>query len=458
MKNKLDSFLTKHYSSDLFSYQHIFKMLFPIILDTFFISAISMLTTSMISSSSESSVAAVSLITPINMLLITAISALASGGTVVIAQYKGRNDHTKILSTAGHTLLFTFLSALVLNCITIFFSSFIVNQLFFGASTIVLEKATSYLIGTSIANIILAIYVGVFSIFRGMGETKICLYLTVFLNFTYFILSFFFINILHLDIMGTILAFNIARMLGAIVAIYYLFMKKNRILLMTKEYLCSFNPTLLKSILKISLPFSAEQCFFYGGAIIGQMIIADLGTQIIASNAIANSLFSLISATPIAVGTLATTIIGQCIGAEQKELARWYGSKLIHLGTFLVILSTLIFIPFHSWLIQLYQPDPSSISSIILLLLIALIPMPFVWSMSNITPHILRSAGDATYSSFISLLTMWSVRIGLGYILAITLNYGINGIWIAMSAEWLVRFCLFYFRYKSNRWLNKQTI
>lgn len=85
-KKYWEHFLHKQFSSDMFSYQEIFKMLFPLILDMFFINVISMLTTSMISSSSEASVAAVSMINPVTTLVLCLLNAIAAGGTVVVAQ------------------------------------------------------------------------------------------------------------------------------------------------------------------------------------------------------------------------------------------------------------------------------------------------------------------------------------------------------------------------------------
>lgn len=458
MKQKLDLFLKIHFSSDIFTYRQIFQMLFPIILDTFFISAISMLTTSMISSSSQESVAAVSLISPITVLIICIINAVAGGGTVVVAQYKGKNDEDQILQAAGQTLILTVITSLILNIIIIGMSSTIVTTFFGNVEEAVIEKAILYLIGVSISAIIFSVYAGVFSVFRGIGNTKICLQLTIFLNISYFLLCFLFVNIFKWDILGTVLALNLARVIGLIVSIFYLFFKKNRELLITRKHVFQFRLHLIQSIFKISIPFSAEQCFFYGGAIIGQIIIADLGTQVIAANAIATSVFGVVSAAPLAVGTLAITIIGQCVGAEKRELARWYGEKFIYLSTFLVLISIIISLPLRIFLIQLHQPDPTSISVIMILLLIAMIPMPFVWPMSNITPHVLRSAGDAVYASVVSLVTMWSIRVGLGYLLAITCNLGINGIWIATSSEWVVRYFLFKYRFKGTKWLMKKTI
>lgn len=433
-------------------------MLFPLILDMFFINVISMLTTSMISSSSEASVAAVSMINPVTTLVLCLLNAIAAGGTVVVAQYKGKGNQEKIRESCGHTLLVTIGISLIICTLLIAFASPIVRILYGNAEPLVISKSIQYLSGVSVSLIIYSLYSAVFAIFRGLGETKTCLRLTIYINVSYFIFSFIFINILHWDIMGTILALLLARLLGSAVSAYHLFIKKNRLIYLQKSDIIRFDAGIFHSMLKISIPFGSEQLFLYGGSILVQKYLVELGTASVAANAIASSLFGLFYAAPYAVGNLATTVIGQCIGAGRKDLAKWYGKKLIYMGTILVLLSLAIFIPLIPWLLTWYHPSEQAVPLIIHLLWIAIIPMPFFWAMSNIMPYTLRSAGDAVYSSVISLITMWFIRVGAGYIAAIPMGYGVEGAWVCMSLEWVIRFFLFLIRFKGNAWLNKKTI
>lgn len=458
IKSKIDGFLNAQFSSTMFTYQEIFKMLFPLILDMFFINVINMLTTSMISSSSEASVAAVSMINPITTLVLCLSGAIAAGGTVIIAQYKGRGDQLKINESCGHTILITVGITDAICVVLILFASPIVNVLYGNAEPLVVSKSIEYLVGVSISLLFFSVYSAIFAIFRGLGETKICLNLTIFINVSYFIFSYIFINLMHLDVFGTALALILARLLGSGVSVYHLFLKKNRLLHLKWSDILHFNAKIFRSMLKISVPFGSEQLFFYGGGIIVAKFMVELGTANVAANAIGSSLFGLAYAAPMAVGNLATTVIGQCVGANRRDLARWYGKKLVHLGTGLVVLSLAIFIPLMSWLLGFFHPSPETVPLIIQLMWIVLIPMPFFWATSNIMPYVLRSAGDAVYSSVVSLITMWLIRVMASYIVAIPMGFGIHGVWVCMSLEWVVRFFCFRIRFKGEKWLNKQTI
>ena len=68
-------FLTRQLSTDQFTYKQIIGMTIPLVLDQLFIYAISLLTMSMISSSGQDSVTAVSLVTPINFMIDKTVNA-----------------------------------------------------------------------------------------------------------------------------------------------------------------------------------------------------------------------------------------------------------------------------------------------------------------------------------------------------------------------------------------------
>jgi Na+-driven multidrug efflux pump len=109
-------------------------------------------------------------------------------------------------------------------------------------------------------------------------------------------------------------------------------------------------------------------------------------------------------------------------------------------------------------ILKLYQAPEETLSIIYTLLFTAIIPMPFFWAVSSIMPCVLRSAGDSNFSSIFSLITMWIVRVGLGYVIAISLGLGVQGVWISMGIEWAVRTVVFYLRYRSDVWLSKESL
>ena len=433
-------------------------MTIPLVLDQLFIYAISLLTMSMISSSGQDSVTAVSLVTPINFMITMIQSAFCSGGAVVIAQYKGHGDGEKVKEAIGQTVWFSIFVTLVISLTVFFCAGPIVEGLFGAAEASVKEKATLYLAGMALNLILHAPRTATGAGLRGVGDNKHNLYASLLVNISYFIFSIIFLNYLKMDIEGTLLAYCLARSLGLLSSAYFLFFQKNgqvrirlkQILIPKKEY--------IKSIWRLGVPFSAEELFFNGGTILVSSYMVLLGTTSVAAHAIANSVFTTLYAPLTAVGILATTVIGQCIGAGRRDLARHYGKKLVLMGYVVVILFVLLMLPLLSTILDLYNPEPEALQITWKLLAIGIGGMVLFMPASTIMPYTLRAAGDAYYSTCVSMVTMWGIRVRLGYVVSVVLGVGIEGIWLCMAAEWVLRSTLFLVRYCGNAWLKKKNV
>lgn len=71
--------------------------------------------------------------------------------------------------------------------------------------------------------------------------------------------------------------------------------------------------------------------------------------------------------------------------------------------------------PFLRIILKLYQAPENTLGQIYMLLAIAFVPMALLWSTSNVLPNVLRAAGDVNFTSYVSLITMWLIRVGCSY-------------------------------------------
>lgn len=455
--SKIDRFLDKKMSSSLFSYQQIFSMFVPLLLDQLFVNLISMLTMSMVSSSSNESAAAVGLVSPIASLMLSIFNSIAAGGTIIVAQYCGKGDAEETRHAAGQVMLATVVIATISSILLMIFAFPLVNLLFGSAEDVLKQKAAQYMIGVAASTIPFAFYASAFGSLRGVGDTKTCLRLTVVINVLHLLGSLLFINVLKMDIIGTAVSLIIARIIGGLYAIY-LFTSKNGRLGVNFRDIIKVDWKKQVSIIKMGIPFALEQLFFNGGSLIVQSYMVPLGTAAITANSIANSAVSVLYSPTQAVGTLATTIVGQSIGAKDTIQAKKYGKSMHTFGLIVSLLTAVIVIPVLPFILSIYHPSPEVYPIIYNLILIAAAAMIFFFSMSYVTPSVLRSAGDANFASFVSLIIMWIARVGCGYIFAIPLGYGVYGVWISMGIEWAMRSIIFAFRFKGSKWLKKKVI
>lgn len=457
MPTSWENYLDRSLSSSVFTWRQIVDLIIPGILDSLSIMFINMLTTALISKNGESSVAAVSLVGPITGLVVCAFQGLSDGGSVIVAQCCGKGDPVLLRRSMGMTIWFTVLIGSLL-CLPFFLvPQQILHSLYPNSEVLVMDKARIYLIGCAWSILPFTLYSSIFRVLRGLGESKRCLILTIIINVGYLLLSILFLNVLRMDIDGSVLALFLARVLGAAAAVVALFLWKPPVKLKFRQ-IFAFDRMILRSTMKVSIPFSMEQICINCGSLVSQMYMTDLGTTAIATQAIANSLLGLLYSPAMSVSNLAVTIVGRCIGAGKKDEAYRYGQRCNQIALLLVIIAAIIFYPLLSLLLQQYNPTAEA-ERMARLLLWASIPCLLIfWPMSSTLPSTLRAASDSAYPTAVSLSVLWIVNIGLGYVLAIHAGLGLWGVWIATWSAWAIRSVLFYLRFHSRKWLNKSTL
>ena len=72
-------------------------------------------------------------------------------------------------------------------------------------------------------------------------------------------------------------------------------------------------------------------------------------------------------------------------------------------------------------------------------------------------PNFLRAAGDARYTMICSAVSMFVLRVGMSYVLAIFIPSALC-VFIANFFDWIGRGALFLARYNSGKWMEKRLV
>lgn len=438
-------------------YKQIIAIIIPIFVDQAFIILMSLLNTAMISSSGVAAVSAVSMVDSLNIFLVNVFVAVATGGTVIVAQYKGSGNQEMVSKAAAQAISAVAILSLSISAFVIVFHTPTLNLLFGNAEAEIFENARIFLIGSCISYPFIAIFQAVSGVLRGVAETKACLGLSLIMNLTYLGLNVLFITVFDMGVIGLVISMISARVLGMVVSLVYL-LKYNQTLRFKIKNALKLNFSILKKIMFIGLPFAAEQMFFNGGKLLTQTFIVQLGTVAITVNAISGSISLLFQIGGSALSIAVVTVVGQCIGRREIEDARKFIKSFIGLSTLFFVVVTAIIMPLFPFIVRLFSPPEVMIPTIFSLMVLIAIAQPILWSLSFVMPSALRAAGDSKFTSMSSLLSMWLFRVILGYILGITLNLGIMGVWVAMVSEWSIRGFVFAWRFKGDKWYRHKLI
>jgi putative MATE family efflux protein len=416
----------------------------------------------------KEAVSAVGMVDSLNNIFIGFFSALAVGGTVVVAQYSGRGSIKKANEAAKQALYCGVMIAFVVTISIWIFKEPIIKLLFGSAEKSVINATYSYLGITLFTYPLIAVLLISNGLLRGSGDTKTPAKITISMNALNVLFSFILIYGINIDmgiisvkfsglgIIGAALGIAFARVFGSGMVLSVL-IRGTRNLKLRNVTKLSFNKELLVPVFNVGIPASVESLLFSIGKLITQIYIVSLGTVALASNSIAGSIAGMINVPGAAFSIAATTIVGQRIGKGKPEEAEKSLMYLTYLSIGCLTILGLLSMPFAPYLAKLYSKDLAviALSAKVLrmngLFIIA-------WSFSFILPAGLRGAGDVKYTMFTSIAGMWIFRITLGYVLSITLGIGLIGVWLAMYIDWIVRGTMYYLRVKSGKWKSKAVI
>lgn len=457
MWGNFSALVQRNLSGECFSFKSLTVLFLPLLVDQAMVAILNIINSSMVSSSGAEAVSAVNMVDSVNLFLTNFFIAVASGGTVVVAQYMGRYESKKAGEASAQSILSCFFCALALAIIIILCSAPLLTALFGQAEPKVMDNARVYLVGCCISYPAFAVFQAVSGALRGMGDTRASMMLSVSMNIIVVCCNLIFINGMGLGVLGVTFSLNIARTLAAVAALFYLLRTKHELAIQGKYFL-RFNKSMQKSIMLIGLPSASEQMFFHGGKIITQTFIVSLGTMSMTSYAISMSMVSLFQVPGNALNLAVMTVVGQCIGAGNLPEAKKFIHSFLVASAVLSAALILVMGPFTPLLYQMYTPPDGIMFETFMSLFITVLGVPTLWHMAFITPSALRAAGDAKFTSIAAMASMWIVRVMLGYILGIVLGFGIIGVVSAMVLEWGVRAIIFTWRKRGTKWYQHKVI
>lgn len=435
----------------LFSNQDLYKLIFPLFIEQLLAVAVGLADSLMVASVGEAAVSAVSLVDNINVLLITAFAALATGGAVVAGQFIGHGDTKKACRSGEQLVVFVTLISLVVMLIMYLGKSFILHVVFGKIEPDVMDYANRYLMIVNASIPFLALYNSGAALFRAQGNSKVSMKTSFLMNGINITGNAILVFGFHFGVEGVAIPTLVSRIVAALIMILLL-RNQNLPLHISKPFHYRFDGNMVKRILSIGIPNGIESSMFQLGKIVLLSLISTFGTTAIAANAVSNTIAGIEILPGQAIGLAMTTVVSQCVGADDFAQVRYYTKKLMIFAFSAMAILNLAIIALLPFLMRIYNllPETTTVTEHILLLhgIMAI----FIWPLSFTLPSTLRAANDVKYTMLVGICSMWLCRIILGFVLGKYFGFGVFGTWVAMIIDWCVRSIFFCGRYHGDRW------
>lgn len=450
-KTKIDK------SKLIFSNHDLKVLLVPLMIQQLLAALMGTVDTVMVSNVGSAAISAVSLVDSINNLMLQVFAALAAGGTIVCAQYLGKKEPKECNRAARQVFLAMFVISMLIMVFCLIFRYPLLRIIFGQVEPDVMEAAQTYFFLTALSYPFIALFNANASFFQAEGNTRLPMMVSVLCNFVNIAGNAITIFGLGWGVFGAALSTLISRILMAVIMMC--FQRRDRQVIVIRNY-AKIRPdfALIWVILGVGIPSGIENGMFQFGKLAIQSTVSTLGTTAIAAQAMTIILENLNGIAAMGVGIGLMTIVGQCIGAGEKEQAVYYVKKLSWISEAVVVGCCLLLFALTKPITFIAGMDPASADMCFYMMGWITLVKPIVWVMAFIPAYGLRAAGDVKFSMIVSTISMWVFRVVLCVYLCRVQGFGPIAVWIGMFVDWTVRGIIFGIRFKSRKWLRHRVV
>lgn len=195
-----------------------------------------------------------------------------------------------------------------------------------------------------------------------------------------------------------------------------------------------FDRKLIWRALRIGFPGAIALFFEVSLFALSAILLAPLGTVMVAGNQITMNFSQIVFMIPLAIGMTVTIRVGYCLGAHKLGQARISGLTGMWLGVGFSILIAVCAIAFRRGIALVYNDDPQVVD-LASRLMFFLAGYQLVDALQMVGIGILRGYNDTRVISLICFVSYWLVGLPVGYTLALTdfltRPLGAEGFWIS---------------------------
>lgn len=393
--------------------------------------------------------AAINLVTPVQNVVQNFGSGLTVAGAVLISQYIGAKKVREAREMANQ--IFTCAMIFALTCATILALTSPAIVTWLGAEDITWQYAKTYL-QLVILDMPFLYTVNMFqSINQAQGNTVKPMLLNLVGITINMILDPLLMIVWKWGVSGAALATVFAKMIPALIA-FVLLNRKDKPVFLNLRVL-KFRKDMLKSILIIGLPTAIGGSTMQLGFLLMSKSVFVYGTRAMAAYGVGNKINGLISLPSNGIGSAVSTIVGQNVGAGNKERARkGFGISMIISVVFLLIGGFILSrMPVSTAMVRIFTDDADVIPMAADFLSIMAF-WCFCNGVYNSAMGLHQGAGHTEVTMLVDVLRLWFFRFATLYICQNVFDMGVRSVWYSVVVSNGLSALLLYLIYLTGYW------
>lgn len=436
------------------------RLALPIALQSLLQSVLGMADVIMVSGLGAAAIAAVGLSAKLHFLLLVVMMGIATGCSILIAQYTGARNH----SASTHTLAVTLMvgTALMLAPMLLFGVNNVWWLGLLNPDTEVVHLASRYLLITALALLVTQWIVILEAALRATGHTILPLVSgfiaassNIFLNY---VLIFGHFGFPELGVAGAAWGTMLSRLLQIFIIVFWLAYKQHWFSPLHLDYRYAFDFTRIKKFAVFALPLISNYLIWAVGNATYHVLTGYAGTNALAVMGIIVPIETAFFALFIGTASASAVMIGHALGADDKDEA-W---RLYHFFDRLTLMLLVIF-SVALWLcspfiIHGFAGSAKETAALLdtTLLIFCLLTWIKVMNMQRII-GVLRAGADNKFVLIVDTLVMWALGIPAFLFGLFYLHLPFVYLYLIMYFEDCVKFLPTWLRIGKRHWLKNLT-
>lgn len=368
--------------------------------------------------------------------VLTIVYSLAIGismaATAMVARRIGEKDPEAAAVAGIQSLIVALMVTVVITVLGFIYADDILRLM--GAQPETIKIGTTYtriMMGGSVVIMLLFLING---IFRGAGDASMAMKSLWLANICNIILCPLFIRGIgpfpELGLTGAAVATTIGRGVGVCYQLYHLF--RGKLMIQFRKAHLNFNWPIIRSLVGIASPGTIQ--FIIGSCswIFLARLVATTGQDDASAGyqtAIRIVIFFILPAW--GMSNAAATLVGQNLGAKQPERAELSVVRTARYSAIFMGAVSLLFLFGAEWIVSVFTREPEVVKYAVNALRIISTGYIF-YGIGMVMINAFNGAGDTWTPTIINFIGFWLFQIPLAYLLAITLNLGPLGVFIAI--------------------------
>jgi putative MATE family efflux protein len=385
----------------------------------------------------------------INFLLTSLFMGIGLGATILISQFFGAKQHSRVKETVDTMYVTLLVTGAVVMVIGLLIAEPLLKLMNTPEGT-TLDWSIEYLQILFLGTIFSFGYNINAGILQGLGDSKLPLLFLSVATILNIILDLVFVAGFGWGVFGVALATIIAQAFSFLFGIYFINKRVDAITISLRHM--RFNKSILFQSVRIGLPAGLQNMLFSMGTMVLQRLVNGYGPAFMAGYSSVGKIDTFAFMPLTSFATAVTTFVGQNVGAGKMDRVKsGVRSTLFLAGTVCIIISILVIV-FARFLLMAFSSDEEVLRTGVEFLH-RLMPPYILLAVLFVINSALRGAGNSFIPLLSSMVSMLVFRVPLAYFL--NAHFGKYEMFWCYGIGWVFGVLIAAGYYYSGRWKRK---